>query len=85
MGETFASGTIPLPSDTLRVIEEKILLALGGGGGGSGGIASQIRMYSVDPNDEGVTPFDTTAPGVAYQENGAGPQMTWNPTTQLWM
>lgn len=39
MSEQYASGTTPLPTDTLRVIEEKILIALneGGTGGGPGG------------------------------------------------
>lgn len=36
MSEFHSSGTIPLPTDTIRTLEVKILNALNAGGGGSG-------------------------------------------------
>lgn len=87
MSENFASGTVPLPSDTIRVLEEKILLALdalSGGGGGGGLGTGQIKQYTADPNAEAVVPDNQSFPAIAYQLGGAGNTMTWNTTTHVW-
>lgn len=40
MALAFASGTVPLASDTIATLEAKILLAIGGGSSGGGGTGS---------------------------------------------
>jgi hypothetical protein len=52
--ESFASGTTPKAADTIRMLEEKILRALGGGGG-SGGTGSVISGAGAPVADPGVT------------------------------
>ena len=57
--EFFASGTKPLATDTIRVLEEKILIALnnGGGGGGGGGGGSGLNTFSnLGGNPPGAAP-----------------------------
>ena len=86
MSLSFASGTVPLPSDTLQTLEAKILLALNGGGGaGSGGIGEVLTYTTTDPTTDGVFPTDTTKGAIAYRRDGLGSTFQWNIDTQAWV
>ncbi len=85
MSEHWASGTVPLPTDTIRVIEAKILLALGAGGGGGGGGNGQMVIYeTTDPTTEGRFPTNLAGPAMAYRRDNLGAQYTWDPVAQGW-
>jgi hypothetical protein len=86
MSLSFASGTVPLPSDTLQTLEAKILLALNGGGGAGGGGIGEVLTYSTtDPTTDGVVPTDPTQGAIAYKDDGNGSMFTWNIATQAWV
>lgn len=86
MSLSFASGTVPLPSDTLQTLEAKILLALNGiaaGGGGTGSI--QVVAYTTtDPTTDGKFPEDLTRAAWAYKEDGTGQNYGWDVSAQVW-
>lgn len=86
MSEHFASGTVPLPTDTIRVLEAKILLALGAFSGGVTGQTGQVMEYTAaDPTTQGLTPTDQDAPAVAYKQGGAGNTYTWDTVAHVWV
>lgn len=49
MAEKYASGTTPMPTDPMRVIEQKILTALNNGAGGGGSGAPDSINYAGPP------------------------------------
>ena len=49
-------------------------------GSGSG----QIKIYTSDPNAEGVVPDDLTSPAIAYTE-GVGATYVWSISGQEWI
>jgi hypothetical protein len=63
MSEIHSSGTIPLPTDTIRTLEVKILNALNQGEGGSlTGSGSPSGV--VTPTQSGILYVDKTTPGL---------------------
>jgi len=80
--EHYASGTTPTPSDTLRVIEEKILLKLATGGGG-GGTQQVFSDSFADPNGH-ITPVDVSKAAVYFQESEVTNEWRWNVAAQAW-
>lgn len=77
-------GKLTNPVQLLQVIAElscEIASAGGGGGGGSG----QIKIYTADPNSEGVVPDNQALPAVVYSADGTLSTQYWNPNTHVWM
>ena len=83
MSENYASGTTPLKTDPIRVIEVKILNALNGGGGGGGGGLGSLAVYTAvaGTNPTGIVTgtngkgaINDTDGGIYWYYNGQ-----WNP------
>jgi hypothetical protein len=47
--------------------------------------SQQVCLYTNNPNTEGVVPANPTIPALAYSQNSALPQYTWNITNQNWI
>lgn len=76
MSEHYASGTTPLKTDTIRVLEVKILNALNAGAGG-GGMVEQVGP-PVNP------PSNVNRPALSI-DTSTGDFWYWNTTTQGWL
>jgi len=74
MSENYASGIVPFPSDTLRVIEEKVLRKINGGNGGNVVSVQSGNGISVDSSDP-ANPV-VSAPTLASKVNKSGDTMT---------
>lgn len=86
MSESYASGIVPLPTDTLRVLEVKLLLALGAFSGGVTATTGQVLAYTAaDPTTQGLTPTDINSPAIAYPKNGVGNTYGWDTTNHVWV
>ena len=71
MTESFSSGTTPKTSDTLRILDIKILNAITGGGGGGGGGITQVFSGAGAPT---VTP---TVSAAIYINTSNGSLYEW--------
>lgn len=77
MSENYASGTTPLKTDTIRVLEVKILNALNSGAGGGGAIMEGAGAPVTNPNNvNGAAIYVDTSTGDFYY---------WNTTSQSWL
>lgn len=50
-----------------------------------GGTGNAPVVYTTDPNVEGLTPTNTSAPAVAYSADGSGAVYGWSVASQLWV
>lgn len=84
MSQTFAN-LLPQPTDTQRILEAKILLAIKAGGGGGGGGSGQLLQYTgASPTADGLVPANINLPAEAYKDDGTLPTYTWNTTSHTW-
>lgn len=74
MSENYSSGTVPLRTNPIRVIEVKILNALNGGAGGTGGAGSVgvVNPEGSVTGDEGDTYYNTANATFWVKGSGSG-------------
>jgi len=78
-------GKITSPIQLWQVIAQLSCEIAASGGGGGGGGSGQIKVYTSDPNSEGVLPDNTALPALAYKSDGTGSIYQWVVSGQTWM
>lgn len=73
MAETFSQGNVPFWTNPERVLEAKILNAIGGGGGtGGAGIVGSGSPQGVVTSPPGTSYFDSSTNSFWYKRTGTG-------------
>lgn len=80
MPSTANFSTTPLNTDTIRILEIRILNALRNSSGGGGGGSAQLSQGTGAP----VAPPTNTATTAIYIDRNTGIQYFWNTTAQAW-
>lgn len=78
MSENYSYGTSPARTNPIRVLEVKMLTALGGGSGGVG--AGFVLQGSGAPSSAPTNPSSSAI----YTDLDTGVIYTWNVVTQAW-